>query len=132
MTITKALRVALAFVAIDSLIRISVLYFCFFSPENMPDLPVYYKGVLHPEMQAGILAFDAFGLLACALPVFRTPGTFRVLGLGFVLYGVLSLVLQFFYSANVVGTGFVYCWVAAEMFRIAKNSPGLQPAAGTT
>lgn len=121
MKITKPLWVAMAFIALDSLLRIAVLGFWFTSPESAPNLPVFYKGVKYPELQAGILTFNAVALAALALPTIRSPWAFGVLEKAFVVFGAATLLLSFVYSANVVGSAFIYAMAAVGVRQSAQS-----------
>lgn len=125
MKITKTLWAAIAYIALDSVLRIAILCFWFTSPESAPNIPVFYKGVKYPELQAGILTFNAIGLATLAFPTIRSPCAFGVLEKAFIAFGGAILVLAFFYSSNVAGSAFIYA-MAAIGVRQSAQSPGAQ------
>ena len=112
-----------ALMALDAAMRAWVLCAAWSPQCHGLDLPMFSKGVQRPDIMAAFLALDAAVLLALNLPALRTPRAFRILGGLLIGFGIIHLlVIQFYYSINLVGMPLIWIFLGRELRAAGADS----------
>lgn len=115
---------ALALAGLDCALRIAVLACWAFAPEQTPDIPLFTKGVHHPEVQAGLLALYLPAMAALAWRHRLSPRQCARLGGALTGLALVAFVLGLFLSFNVVSPWTFLCLGQALAFSGAQRTRG--------
>lgn len=107
---------ALALAGLDCALRIAVLGYWALAPERTPDIPLFTKGVLHPEVQAGLLALYVPAMAALVWRHRLSPRQCARLGGALTVLAFVAFVLGLFLSFNVVSPWAFLCLGQALAF----------------
>lgn len=107
---------ALALAGLDCALRIAVLGYWALAPERTPDIPLFTKGVLHPEVQAGLLALYVPAMAALVWRHRLSPQQCARLGVALTGLAFVAFVLGLFLSFNVVSPWAFLCLGQALAF----------------
>lgn len=113
---------ALALAGLDCALRIAVLGYWALAPERTPDIPLFTKGVHHPEVQAGLLALYVPAMAALVWRHRLSPRQCARLGGVLTVLAFVAFVLGLFLSFNVVSPWAFLCLGQALAFSGAQRT----------
>jgi len=93
---------AMALAGLDCALRIAVLGYWAFAPERVPDIPLFTKGIHHPEVQAGVLVLALPAMAVLAWQQRLSPRQCIILGATLTAIAGAAFVAGLFLSFNVV------------------------------
>lgn len=113
---------ALALAGLDCALRIAVLGYWALAPERTPDIPLFTKGVLHPEVQAGLLALYVPAMAALVWRHRLSPRQCASLAGALHALALLGFVVGLVLSINVVSPWAFLCLGQALAFSGAQRT----------
>lgn len=101
--LNKLVWCAMGLAALDCALRIAVLAYWAFAPDQVPDIPMFTKGMRYPEVQVGVLLVTLPALVALAWPGLLSRRAYLALAVMLLVFGVALFILGgVFLSFNVV------------------------------
>lgn len=122
--LSKSLWVFVGIAVLDCALRIAALGYWWFAPDHVPNVPMLYKGMRFPEVQAGLLLAIAPALWAVVRCPLRSATRWRWIGGWLIVLGVGMFVLALFLSFNVVGAGAFYAAFGVALQQCLKAQEG--------